>query len=351
MTPASDRAADPLARYSRQVLFEPIGPDRQRRLMAGRATLIGCGALGTVIADVLVRAGVGFLRLIDRDLIELNNLQRQVLYDEQDLAEGLPKAAAAAAKLRRINAQVTVEPHVVDVNRTNVESLIDGADVVLDGTDNFETRFLVNDAAVKRRVPWIYGACIGATGLVLPIVPHETPCLRCIWTDPPPPGSSPTCDTAGVLATTVHVVAALQALEAIKLLAGQATALNRRLQQLDVWRGRFDTLDVQAARSADCRCCGQGQYDWLNGAAGGGSATLCGRNAVQVSGAAGRLDLAQLAERVARVVDGPPRLNRYMLRFSVGGREFAVFADGRAIIQGTSDVDEARTAYAKYVGA
>lgn len=348
--PARDPALD---RYSRQVLFEHVGPDAQRRLGRARVTLIGCGALGTVLADQLVRAGLGSLRLVDRDYVELNNLQRQVLFDEQDVADSLPKAAAAAARLARVNSTVRVEPCIVDANRTNIESLIADADLVVDGTDNFETRFLINDACVKHRKPWVYGACIGATGLVLPILPGETPCLRCIWEEPPPPGMSPTCDTAGVLAPTVHLVAALQAVEALKLLMGRRDAVIRRLIQIDAWSGRFDAFDMQPARHAGvCPCCAHGRYDYLDGRAGGGVAVLCGRDAVQVAApATGRVDFDAIAQRVAPVASTAPRVNRFMLRFSVGRYDVTVFADGRAIIKGTHEPDEARTVYAKYVGA
>jgi molybdopterin/thiamine biosynthesis adenylyltransferase len=345
-TPAAARIDPQLERYSRQILFEHFGPDAQRKLLAARATLVGCGALGTVIADTMVRAGLGFLRIVDRDYIEPNNLQRQVLFDEQDIADGLPKAAAAAAKLARINSQVRVEPLVTDANHANIESLLDGCELLLDGTDNFETRFLMNDAAVKHGIPWIYGACISATGMVLPILPGETPCLRCIWPEPPPPGTRPTCDTAAV-----HVVAALQCVEAIKLLTGRRDAVNRGLIQIDVWTGRFDIFDMQAARDPACPCCGLGRYEFLS-ARSGGAATLCGRNAVQVSPAsAARPDFAVIAARVASVADGPTRQNRFMLRFAVGRYDVTLFADGRAIIKGTPDPQEARSVYAKFIGA
>jgi len=214
-----------LDRYSRQILFDKIGEAGQRRLLDARVLLVGCGALGTVLANTLVRAGVGFLRIADRDFIELNNLQRQVLFDEADVRDHLPKAEAAARKLRAINSQVTIDPVIADVNHQNIERLAEGADLLLDGTDNFETRFLINDLAIKTKRPWIYGAAIGANGLVLPIIPGETPCLRCVFEEPPPAGSSPTCDTVGVLGPTVAIVAAYQAGEAIKILSGNRERL------------------------------------------------------------------------------------------------------------------------------
>lgn len=320
--------------------------------MASRVTLIGCGALGTVIADTLVRAGVGFLRVVDRDYVEPNNLQRQVLFDEGDIAEGLPKAAAAAAKLGRINSSVNVEPVVADANHRNIEALVEGAGLVLDGTDNFETRFLINDVAVKAALPWVYGACVASTGMVMPIIPGETPCLRCVWSEPPPAGTGATCDTAGVLSPVVHVVAAMQAMEAIKLLAGRGAALNRGLLQIDVWSGRFETFDLSAARDSACVCCGRREFEFLSGSRGGGAATLCGRNAVQVGGSGtGRADFEQIAASVSAVATAGPQSNRFMLRFSVGRYDVTVFADGRAIIKGTADPDEARSVYAKYIGS
>lgn len=344
--------ADPFERYARQTRFAAIGRAGQERLAAARVALVGCGALGSAIADMLARSGVGFLRLIDRDFIELNNLQRQTLFDEADLTAGLPKAAAAANKLGRINSAVRVEPCVVDLNRSNVESLIADADLVLDGTDNLETRFLVNDAAVRAGKPWIYGAVIGATGMTMPILPGRTPCLRCIWPEPPPPGANETCDTAGVLAPAVHLVAALQALEALKFLSGNEAAMNPALVQIDAWNGRFESFDMRPALSPACVCCGERRFDFLDGRLGGGVATLCGRDAVQVlAPSAGRVDLAALAERLRPTASGPVRVNRFMLRFAVGRYQFSVFGDGRAIIQGTSEPDEARTLYAKYIGA
>lgn len=349
--PSNPAAADPrLARYARQSLFEPFGERGTRALTLARATLIGCGALGSVLADTLVRAGLGALRIVDRDFLELNNLQRQVLFDEHDLAENLPKAVAAARKLRRINSAVEIEPVVADANPSNIEEFCRDADLLLDGTDNFETRFLINDVAVQYGIPWVYGACVAAEGIVLPILPRRTPCLRCIWEDAPPPGMSPTCDTAGVLAPVVHLVASLQALEAMKILAGQLDAVNRQLVLIDAWTGRFRQVDMQSAFDAgDCPCCKHNRYEFLRGERGSASATLCGRNAVQVlPAAAGRVDFRELA---ARLKSGTrPVFNAYLLRFAVDAYSVTVFSDGRAIIQGTSDPAVARTIYARYIG-
>lgn len=339
-----------LARYSRQILYAPFGPDGQAALSRSRVTLIGCGALGTVLASTLVRAGVGALRIVDRDFVELDNLQRQVLFDEDDVAANLPKAEAAAGKLRRVNSQVTIEPVVADAHASNIESYCRDADLILDGTDNFETRFLINDVAVKHAKPWVYGACIGGEGLVLPVLPGRGPCLRCIWEEAPPPGMSPTCDTAGVLGPVVNIVASLQALEAMKLLAGRTEALVRKLVTLDAWGGRVRHLDLQASFEAgDCRCCKQRNFDYLDGAAGGATTALCGRNAVQVlPSQPGAVELEELARRLAPL---QPARNAYLLRFTAGPLEITVFRDGRAIVKGTTDLAAARSAYAKYIGA
>lgn len=337
-------------RYARQRLFPPLSGESQRRLAEARVTLIGCGALGSAIADTLARAGVGFLRLVDRDFLELNNLQRQVLFDEDDLAAGLPKAAAAATKLARINSSVICEPVVADCNASSIDAMLDGAHLVLDGTDNFETRFLINDAAVKRGLPWVYGACVAATGMIMPVVPGRTPCLRCVWPEPPPPGSSPTCDTAGIIAPVVHIVAALQCVEAIKLLTGRDGDLCRGLIQIDAWKGVFDVFELRDARDPRCVCCGQRRFDFLVSDQ-SGAAALCGRNAVQVRPhRADAIDFDLLAERLAGVVEAAPTRNRFMLRFRVSRYDVTVFRDGRAIIQGTDDPDEARSVYAKYIG-
>lgn len=344
---------DPLARYSRQVLFGHIGEEGQKKLLDSRVTLVGCGALGTVLANTLVRAGVGHLRLCDRDFIEQNNLQRQVLFDEDDIAAQLPKAEAAARKLRRINPDVTIEADVTDVNRDNVESLTADADLILDGTDNFETRFLINDVAVKTKRPWVYGAVIGATGLCLPILPHDTPCLRCVFEHAPPPEMNPTCDTAGVLGPAVNIVASFQASEAIKILTGQMDAVVRKLMNIDIWSARITNLDVQGAKTkGNCPCCGQGQYDYLDGRSGSSTTTLCGRNAVQVQPSGNRkVDFAALSEKLGQVSENGVNGNKFLIRCHVGDYELTVFADGRAIIKGTSDPDVARSVYAKYIGA
>ena len=342
-----------LQRYSRQVIYEPIGVEGQRALGRSRAVLIGCGALGTVLANTLVRAGLGYLRICDRDFIERDNLQRQVLFDEADIEANLPKAEAAVAKLRRINSDVTVEAEVVDVNSSNVERLCEGADILLDGTDNFETRFLINDLAVKTNRPWVYGAVIGATGLAMPIIPGETACLRCVFENAPPPEMNPTCDTAGVLGPIVNVVASIQAIETIKLLIGARDEVTRSLMHIDLWSGRFMNMDVRSAyETGDCPCCKRREFTYLDGTHESLTATLCGRNAVQINRpGGGQVDLALIAERLQRVAEGAVRQNRFMLKAVVDGYEIALFPDGRAIIKGLSDPGQARNVYAKYIGS
>lgn len=337
-----------LHRYSRQVMFDRIGVRGQKNLLLARVALVGCGALGTVLANTLVRAGVGFLRIIDRDFIEIDNLQRQVLFDEQDLGANLPKAEAAARKLRRVNSAVEVDGIVADLDATNAERLCGDVDLLLDGTDNLETRYLMNDVSVKLGLPWVYGACVAADGLVMPIVPGKTPCLRCVWEEPPPPGASETCDTVGVLASIVNIVASFQAQEAIKLLAGCQDQLIRGLLTIDAWTGRVRLVDVGKQADA-CPCCRQSRFDFLRGERTSSSTALCGRNAVQVRPSSdAEVDFKALASRLSR---HRPSANEFMLKFEVDSLAVTLFRDGRAIIKGTSDPAQARAVYAKYIGA
>jgi adenylyltransferase/sulfurtransferase len=337
-------------RYSRQCRFPEIGEDGQRRLQASRAAVCGCGALGTVIANVLVRAGVGYVRLVDRDFVELNNLQRQVLFDEQDVIDNWPKAEAAARKLRAINSTVQIEPVVTDIDRTNILGLVEDVDVILDGTDNFEVRYLINDAAVKLGKPWVHGGCLASHGQTLTILPGETPCLRCVFEAAPGPGEVGTCETAGVLAPVVNIIASYQAAEALKILTGRMDKVNRELIYVDVWENEHRTFKIAPLREqSNCPCCRAKCFEWLEGEQGSRSTSLCGRNAVQVS----HRKAAQLNfEEVSRQLQGAAQVsyNRFLLKFDVDGYQFTLFPDGRAIIKGTSDVDRARTLYAKYVG-
>ena len=340
-------------RYHRQTLLPQIGDAGQRRLAASRVLLVGCGALGTVIADQLVRAGVGFVRVCDRDVVELTNLQRQVLFDESDAAAGLPKAIAAAKRLGQINSAVEIDPQVVDVHGGNIERLIEGIEIVLDGTDNVETRYLVNDAAVKRGVPWVYGACVGTSGRVMGIAPgKDRPCLRCLFPDPPGAGELPTCDTAGVLGAAAGLVASLQVAEAMKILLGDRSAASE-LVTIDLWPLRIRTIATAGARRADCLACGQRRFEFLDARPGAAATSLCGRNTVQVRpptiGAG--LDLKQVAARLetAGVVEDSPYFLRCTLREN--GLTLTLFPDGRGLVHGTSDLSVARSLYARYVGS
>jgi adenylyltransferase/sulfurtransferase len=330
--------------------FPGVGEDGQRRLLESRVTLCGCGALGTVIANILVRAGVGYLRLIDRDFIETNNLQRQVLFDEHDIAQNLPKAEAAARKLAAINSGIHVEPVVTDIDRTNIEDLVRDADVILDGTDNFEIRYLINDAAVKLGKPWIYGGCIASHGQTMTIVPGETPCLRCVFEAAPAPGEAGTCETAGVLGPIVNIIASFQATEALKLLTGHGDSINRELLYFDIWDNLQRRIKIaRLLEAVECPCCKYRKFEWLAGEHGTQTTTLCGRNAVQVSHRTqAQLSFEDLARNLA--TQGHVSYNRFLLKFQTNGYEFTVFPDGRAIIKGTGDVDKARTLYAKYIG-
>jgi adenylyltransferase/sulfurtransferase len=339
-----------LARYARQIRYAPIGEAGQRRLLAGRVLICGCGALGSVLANTLARAGVGFLRIVDRDFLELNNLQRQVLYDEQDVAAGLPKAIAAREKLRQINSQIEIDAIVADVDHVNLPQLLDGIDLILDGTDNFAIRFLLNDASLKFGIPWVYGGCIGAEGQTMTILPGETPCLRCLIGDAPPAGSTPTCDTAGILGPIINIIASLQAAEAIKILTGQREAVNRGLTVMEIWENRIRQVQLNSLReNSACDACTGRAFPWLDGSRGSHSAVLCGRNSVQISHPERHvLDLAELARKLDSV--GQVTTNRFLLRLAVDKYLITVFPDGRAIVGGTEDLAEARTVYAKYIG-
>jgi adenylyltransferase/sulfurtransferase len=337
-------------RYSRQTIFPGIGVEGQRRLMASHVTLCGCGALGTVLASSLARAGAGHLRVVDRDFLELHNLQRQVLFDENDVHEGLPKAEAAARKLEAVNSSIHIEPVVTDIDHTNIIDLARDADLILDGTDNFETRYLINDAAVKLGKPWVYGGCIGSHGQVMTIVPGRTPCLRCVIESSPPPGMAPTCETAGILGPIVNIVASLQVTEALKILTGQLDAINRELIMIDVWDGTFKKLKIAGLLDAvDCPTCKRHNFEWLDGKLGSHTTSLCGRNAVQIAHrSAQRLSFETLERQLSPL--GPVSYNRFMFKFDVDGYQFTVFPDGRAIIKGTNDINKARTLYAQYIG-
>jgi molybdopterin-synthase adenylyltransferase len=337
-----------IERYSRQILFEGIGEAGQRRLLESQAVIIGCGALGTAQAEALARAGVGQLRLVDRDFVEASNLQRQTMFTEADARERLPKAVACANHLAEINSDIKTESEIADVNHSNVERLVKDCDVVLDGTDNFTTRYLINDACVKHHINWIYGAAVGSYGVTMTVRPRLSPCLRCIFEEAPPAASAPTCDTAGVIMPIISIVAAMQVGEALKLLTGQTEKLHRSLMQFDVWSNDWRRIALDAPMP-DCRTCGLGLYETLEAEATDFAVSLCGREAVQVSPSRrAQVDLPALAERLR--VAGDVQVNPYLLRLRVGVYEVTIFQDARAIIRGTDDVQTARSLYAKYVG-
>jgi adenylyltransferase/sulfurtransferase len=332
------------SRYSRQVRFLPWGVEGQALLAASRVAIVGCGALGTVQAEILTRAGVGTLRIIDRDIVELSNLQRQFLFSEADAQEGTPKAVAACRRLAQINSEVALEPHIADLSPANAAELLENIDLILDGTDNFETRYLINDFSVRENIPWIYGAAVSSYGLKLAVIPGVTACLKCVYPEPPQ-GAQPTCETAGVLGTVTATIAALQTADAMKMLAhGEVSA---RLTTVDVWTGEIRQI-APPARDPLCVCCGLRDFVHLDGSM-RAPVSLCGRNAVQIHERNRPLDLPDLARRLGELA--PVRANEFALRVTIDAYDLMIFPDGRAIIKGTTDVGIARSLYARYVGA
>jgi adenylyltransferase/sulfurtransferase len=332
-------------RYSRQSRFQPLGEQGQRNLASSRVLIAGCGALGTFHANALARAGVGSLRIVDRDYVELNNLQRQWLFDEDDATEGIPKAVAAARALRRINSRIQIEPLVADLTAANADDLLGEAHLILDGTDNFETRYLINDWCVREGVPWVYGAAVASYGLTMPVLPGETACLACIYPEPPS-GAQPTCETAGVLNTVTAAIAAFQVSEAIKILSGRRQAVTRKITTIDVWSGQLRQVPLPGPDPA-CRACGRRQFAYLENHK-RVPISLCGRNAVQIHERERPLDLPELARQLEPL--GRVRSNEFALRFFVEPFEMTIFPDGRAIIKGTQDTGIARSLYARYIG-
>ncbi len=334
-------------RYSRQILFSAIGEAGQKRIKAAKVVLVGCGALGTVSSEMLTRAGIGKLTLIDRDFVEESNLQRQSLFTEKDAQQGLPKAAVAERELRAINSDVEVEGVIEDVTWQNIDRLCRDSDLIVDGTDNFETRFLMNDFAVKEEVPWIYGACVGSYGVAFAFQANRSPCLQCLFEQPTDVGTTETCDTAGILAPIVHVIAAFQVAQSMKILVGESPP--QEILQIDVWTGTWQTISAEKARNQQCRCCGKHQFHFLEGQENKKLTRLCGRNAVQISPPRPtRSDFQKISKRLDK--SAQIDLNEYLLRIRVDGYEIALFADGRSIIRGTDDFTEARAIYAKYIG-
>jgi len=333
------------SRYSRQSRFAPVGEEGQDRIRRSTVAIAGCGALGTVQAEMLARAGVGTLRLIDRDFVEWSNLQRQFLFDECDAAEAAPKAVAAARRLQRVNSEVKVEPMVADLSPRSAEELLEGVDLILDATDNFETRYLINDFAVRENIPWIYGAAVGSYGIKLAILPGRGACFRCVYPDPPE-GMQATCETEGVLGPVTAAIAALQAGDALKILARGEESLEARLTTLDVWTGEIRQTSPPQ-RDPECVCCSARDFAYLNGRH-RAPISLCGRNAVQIHERSRPVNLEELGARLRPF--GNVRSNEFALRAQLDSYELTVFPDGRAIIKGTTDTGVARSLYARYVG-
>lgn len=335
-------------RYSRQILFKEIGKDGQQKLMESRVLIVGCGALGASHAEMLARAGVGNLRVVDRDFVEFTNLQRQTLFSEADATSRTPKAVAAAQRIAEINSDVKVEAIVADVNNSNVESLIDSCDIVIDGTDNFQVRYLVNDACVKSGTPWIYGAAVSSYGTTMTIIPGETPCMRCIFEEIPDAGSTPTCDTAGVIMPIIASISAVQVTETIKFLVGKTDELHGSLMQIDIWNNDWRKIKL-GEPNPECVTCGKRNFEFLNAESQEFAAVLCGRDAVQIAPSKNtNLDLESLAAKLGDSFE--VKQNEYLVRFTVDEKEITVFRDGRAIIKGVDDVSLARSIYSRFVG-
>ena len=332
-------------RYSRQILFPPVGPDGQQRLAAARVAIVGCGATGSALASLLARAGVGYLRIIDRDYVEASNLQRQVLFDEADAAESLPKAIAATRKIRAFNSEIEVEPHVADLTPDNIEDLLGNVQLILDGTDNFETRYLINDYAVSQGLPWIYAAGVGSYAVTMNILPGDTACLACIFPDSPT-GMVETCDTAGILNSAVNLVASIAATEAMKLIVGGPDRIRLTLLSYDVWINEFAQVSANHPREG-CRACQQRDFTHLAGV-GRPHISLCGRNSVQIHERQRPIDFDEITRRLTP--HGTVKHNEFVLKFWHDPYELTLFPDGRAIIKGTTDTAIARSLYARYVG-
>ncbi len=335
-----------MTRYSRQELFAPVGPEGQARIRASRVLLVGCGALGTHLAEFCVRAGVGALAIVDRDIVEQSNLQRQSLFTEDDAAQALPKAEAARRALARVNSEVAITAHVDDFTFRNAEKLADGATLILDGTDNFETRFLINDLAIKTGTPWVYAGCVSSRATCMPVIPGRTACLRCMLEDQPAAGGE-TCDTTGIIMPAVLQAVAWATGAALKLLSGNADALIPKMMTADVWTGERTVIDASTRRE-NCATCDRREFDWLTGKNAPRNGTLCGRDTVQI-GSNAAFDFAEARRRIRSAVHLSAE-NEFLLRAPVGGLVMTLYRDGRALVHGTCDVAEARAVYAKLVG-
>ncbi|WP_339061999.1 ThiF family adenylyltransferase [Tepidibacillus marianensis] len=338
-------------RYSRQHLFPFIGRGGQKKLLNSRVAIVGMGALGTALVNHMVRSGVGYVRIMDRDFVEYSNLQRQMLFDEEDAKQGKPKAIAAKEKLNAINSSVTIDAHVTDLTWKNAEELLADVDLIIDGTDNFDVRYLVNDVAVKHNIPWIYGGAVSSRGMTFTIIPEKTPCFRCIFPEAPAPGTSQTCDTAGVIGPIIQVIAAYQATEALKLLVGDHEHLSTSLRNFELWQNDYSEINIKNARNDNCPTCGQHHYDYLDPKDKSEQVvSLCGRDTIQISPATKhKMDLKKLAanlQPVGRVEETP-----FLIRFYVENYKLTIFPDGRTLVQGTDDLTVAKNLFAKYIGS
>ncbi len=336
-------------RYSRQILFSPIGEEGQKKLACARVAIVGMGALGTALANHMTRAGIKFLRLIDRDFVELSNLQRQMLYDEADAHQHLPKVIAAKNRLQLIRSDIELDPHIADLTWRNAEELLTDVDLILDGSDNFQVRYLINDVSIKHHIPWIYGGAVSSRGMSFTVLPGETPCLRCIFPNAPEPGTAETCDTAGVIGPIVHVTAAFQATEAIKLLISAKDALETRLRHIDLWTNHYQALEVSNQKIKDCPACGLQQWDYLDPVnKEQQEVSMCGRQTVQIT-LSHPVNLDQLERRLQKA--SQVTRNPFMLKVNVDEEhQLAIFPDGRILVQGTTDVPYAKVLVARYIG-
>lgn len=335
-----------MERYEKQILFEEIGIEGQKKLLKKKVIIIGCGALGTVIANNLVRSGIGYIKIVDRDYIELSNLQRQMLFDEDDINNNLPKAVAAKNKLEKINSSITIESIIDDVNSKNIDDLCQGMDVILDATDNLQTRYLINDISVKLNIPWIYGGAIGSSGMVHTIIPHETPCLRCMFPEIPPAGSIETCDTVGVLNSTTSIVASIQSTEAIKVLLDNKENVIKGLKYIDIWSNDSEIIDLNL--DENCIACGKERFDFLDRES-DEAVYLCGKNSIQINPIQKNVSMDEVIKKL-KSLSIDVKQNTYFIKFLVNEIQFTLFYDGRAILKNTEDINKAKTLYAKYIG-
>lgn len=335
-----------MKRYEKQILFAEIGDEGQKRLKTSKVIVIGCGALGTVICNSLVRAGVGHIKIVDRDYIELSNLQRQTLFDEKDIADNLPKAIAAKKKLELINSEIIIESDVIDVNSKNIEKLCKGMDLILDATDNFNIRYLINDISIKLDIPWIYGGVIGSTGVLSPIIPGKTPCFRCFMPDLPSSGSIETCDTVGVLNGITNMIASYQSTEALKILTQKTKNLIKGLLYIDIWDNNFEVVNL--SKKDKCKACSDNNYEFLNRKE-EDAVHICGKNSVQVNPLNKEISVEHIIYKL-KAIGVNPQKNSFFIRFEIDDIIFTLFYDGRAIIKNVTDLNKAKSLYSKYIG-